>query len=150
MEQLNHIFLSLVILKSFTYKVIISEFYIGTSINADLYVRKMLPFAKRQGKNLFGNSKWVFQQDGATSHTSNKAQNWCRKNFDEFLDKDHWPPNSPDLSPLDYFYWNEVQRNMKLTPFMNIDEFRQEIKNGCLSVIKESIKQAVRCKSSCY
>ena len=85
-----------------------------------------------------------FQQDGATSHTSNKAQNWCRKNFDEFLDKDHWPPNSPDLSPLDYFYWNEVQRNMKFTPLMNIDEFRQEIKNGCLSVSKESIKQAVQ------
>jgi hypothetical protein len=33
---------------------------------------------------------------------------------------------------------------MKLTPFMNIDEFRQEIKNGCLSVSKESIKKAVQ------
>jgi predicted nucleotidyltransferase len=27
---------------------------------------------------------------------------------------------------------------------MNIDEFRQEIKNGCLSVSKESIKKAVQ------
>jgi hypothetical protein len=52
------------------------------------------------------------------------------------------PPNSPDLSPLDYYYVHEVQQNMKLTPFMNIDEFRQEIKNGCLSVSKESIKKA--------
>jgi len=24
-----------------------------------------------------------------------------------------WPPNSPDLSPLDYFFWNEVKTRLK-------------------------------------
>ena len=23
------------------------------------------------------------------------------------MDKDHWPPNSPDLNPLDYSIWDE-------------------------------------------
>jgi hypothetical protein len=26
------------------------------------------------------------------------------------MDKHHWPPNSPDLSPLDFFYWNEAKK----------------------------------------
>ena len=26
------------------------------------------------------------------------TQEWCRMNFPSFTDKDHWPPNSPDLN----------------------------------------------------
>ena len=91
-------------------------------------MNRILPFTKRQGRTLFNGKKWVFQQDGASSHTSNRAQNWCRNNFDSFLDKNHWPPNSPDLNPLDYYYWNEVENQMTYTPFMTIDELKNEIK----------------------
>jgi hypothetical protein len=94
----------------------------------------ILPFAKREGKKLFGYRKWLFQQDGASSHKSNKAQNWCLKNLPEFLDKHHWPPNSPDLSPLDYFHWSEVDKNIKYSPFMTIDMLKEEIKNACSKV----------------
>jgi hypothetical protein len=27
--------------------------------------------------------------------------------FPSFIDKDHWPPNSPDLNPLDYSIWDK-------------------------------------------
>ena len=103
-----------------------------------------MPFAKREGKKLFENRKWLFQQDGASSHTSNKAQNWCRKNLPEFLEKHHWPPNSPDLSPLDYFYWSEVDKNIKYSPFMTIDMLKEEIKNACSKVSKDMIKNSVQ------
>ena len=115
----------------------------GSTINADVYVNRILPFAKREGAKLFGRRRWLFQQDGATSHTSNKSQKWCKNNFHLFLDKHHWPPNSPDLSPLDYFFWNEVENNMTITPFMKINEFKEEIKRGCSLVKPESIKKAV-------
>ncbi|CAM4811068.1 unnamed protein product [Rotaria magnacalcarata] len=55
---------------------------------------------------MFGND-WIFQQDGAKPHTHAKSQEWCTKNFPSFIDKSHWPPNSPDLNPLDYCIWNE-------------------------------------------
>ena len=45
---------------------------------------------------------FVFQQDGAPSHNSQKCQDFCRVNFKHFWDKSFWPPNSPDLNPLDY------------------------------------------------
>jgi hypothetical protein len=120
----------------------------GITINADIYVNKILPFAKREGRKIFGSRQWVFQQDGATSHTSNKSQKWCRNNFDAFMDKHHWPPNSPDLSPLDFFYWNEAQKNLNITPFMKIDSFKEAIKKACSLIDLSQIKKACQSFSS--
>jgi hypothetical protein len=71
------------------------------------YINKVLPVALKYGNQMFGDD-WVFQQDGATSHTHHLTQQWCKDNFSTFIDKDHWPPNSPDLNPLDYSIWNEL------------------------------------------
>ena len=50
----------------------------------------------------YPNGNYVFQQDGAPSHNSEKCQNYCRTHMAEFWDKSMWPPSSPDLNPLDY------------------------------------------------
>jgi len=39
--------------------------------------------------------------DGAPSHTAKLAQNWIATNCSDFISKDEWPPNSPDLNSLD-------------------------------------------------
>jgi hypothetical protein len=58
------------------------------------------------------------------------------------MDKHHWPPNSPDLSPLDFFYWNEAQKNLNITPFMKIDAFKEAIKKACSLIDLSQIKKA--------
>ena len=45
-----------------------------------------------------GKGSWIFQQDGASSHTSIKTRNWLRSKC-RFIQK--WPPNSPDLNPIE-------------------------------------------------
>ena len=55
---------------------------------------------------------WTYQQDGATPHIHHLAQKWCGDNFPSFISKDRWPPNSPDLCPLDYSLWNELAVSM--------------------------------------
>ena len=72
---------------------------------------KALLVAKKFGNKFFGND-WIFQQDGATAHTGNLTQKWCGENFPAFIDKNRWPPNSPDLNPLDYSIWNELVQNL--------------------------------------
>jgi len=53
----------------------------------------------------------VFQQDGALIHMSHLIQNWLSDNVDMFWSKEFWPPNSPDLNPLEYYYvWSVVER----------------------------------------
>ena len=62
-------------------------------------------------------------QDGATPHTTNSVLNWLKSKFgirviSRFADRQNrggvnWPSRSPDLSPLDYWYWSHIQKLMK-------------------------------------
>ena len=72
----------------------------------------MLPVALKYGNDMFRDD-WTFQQDGAKPHIHAKSQEWCANNFPSFIDKDHWPPNSPDLNPLDYCIWNGIAQVIK-------------------------------------
>src|SRR6218665_3646676 len=60
----------------------------------------------------------IFRQDGAPpAHTARVTQEWLHANCPETIEKDCWPPNSPDLNPLD----NDVcgamlERYQKLQP----------------------------------
>ncbi|CAF1541372.1 unnamed protein product, partial [Adineta ricciae] len=73
------------------------------------YIREVLPITLEYGAQVYGN-QWTFQQDGAKPHIHYLTQQWCRDNFRAFIDKDHWPPNSPDLNPLDYSILDEFAR----------------------------------------
>ena len=80
-------------------------------------------------------------EDGAKPHTHASIQEWCPMNFPFFIDKDHWPPNSPDLNPLDYSIWdvfvqqiNWAKVNSKKTL---IDELKRSVKRIRDSVVLE-------------
>jgi hypothetical protein len=69
---------------------------------------------------LYPNSDYVFQQDGAPSHTSRLTQGHLAESTPDFINKDSWPPQSPDLNPLDYFVWNALSEKVyanRHTPF---------------------------------
>jgi hypothetical protein len=48
------------------------------------------------------------------------------------LSKEHLPPNSPDLNPLDFYFWNAVVRNMH--PLKKFVEFKDEIRRAVCEV----------------
>ena len=58
----------------------------------------------------FGGQHFVFQQDGASSHTARTTQDYLDKNCPGFIKKTEWPASSPDLNPLDYFIWGYLQQ----------------------------------------
>jgi hypothetical protein len=48
---------------------------------------------------------WL-QHDGATLHTANSTMEMLKQFFDNrIISKNLWPPQSPDLTPPDYFLW---------------------------------------------
>lgn len=108
------------------------------TVNHEVYIEKALHIAKNYGNNIFG-EKWTFQQDGATPHTHHLTQQWCRDNLPSFIDKDHWPPNSPDLNPLDYCIWNELVNAMDWCKISSKDTLIQEIKKGVKKISKDVI-----------
>lgn len=47
------------------------------------------------------NRKGVLQQDGARAHTSKATIHWLESNNYNYISPKDWPPNSPDLSPIE-------------------------------------------------
>ncbi|CAM2718409.1 unnamed protein product [Rotaria socialis] len=101
----------------------------------------VLPVALKYGNEMFGND-WIFQQNNATPHTNILTQQWCQEHFPTFIDKDHWPPNSPDLNPLDYCIWDEfvghINWNNVQSKVTLIRERKRAVKKIRLQVVFES------------
>ena len=59
----------------------------------------------------------LFQQDGAPAHRSLHTVAYLRSNVPEFIEPENWPPNSPDLNPVDYAVWEALQQMVYVTKF---------------------------------
>lgn len=73
-------------------------------VNAECYITQLLPKLLEDCRNLMGED-FIFQQDGAPAHTARRAQDFIEQQHQDFIKKDDWPPNSPDLNPLDFYVW---------------------------------------------
>ena len=47
------------------------------------------------------NREGMFQQNGARAHTSKATIAWLDANIKHYIPPEDWPPNSPDLSPIE-------------------------------------------------
>jgi len=62
-------------------------------------------------KLLYPDNDFIFMQVGATGHTSNLYQATFKQHHGRrFIDKHQWPPKSPDLNPLDYYFWDNPRK----------------------------------------
>jgi hypothetical protein len=112
-------------------------------LSAATYIDKVLPVVKREGRRLCG-KQWIYQQDGAPAHRAKLAQKWCESHLPAFIPKDQWPPNSPDLSPLDYAVWDQVSRNRLNPSATTYDELRRDVEQAIRRVPKSFCQRVIR------
>ncbi|CAF1185755.1 unnamed protein product [Didymodactylos carnosus] len=72
-------------------------------------------------------------------HTHDLTQQWCKDNFPAFIDKDHWPPNSPDLNPLDYSIWDEFVNVINWDKVKSKATLIQELKRAVKNIREEVV-----------
>ena len=81
-------------------------------------------------------SKFWFQQDGASSYTSNLSRDWLKENFGGqvvSLKTDfEWASHSPYLSPPDFFLWGNLKDRIYAG------------KPRTITVLKEAIREEMR------
>ena len=84
-----------------------------TKVNAEVYTRhlrrELIPAIER----LYANNDFIFVQDRASSHTSRLCQDFLReklKKKNRFVASDQWPLYSPDLNPLEFYFWNQLKK----------------------------------------
>jgi len=94
-------------------------------VNAKYYEESLLPslVADCSARNA---SRWLHLSARHTcTHRTIDAGLDCRQ-CPEFTSKDRWPPNSPDLNPLDYHVWGamlDLYQKYQPRP-MNISELK--------------------------
>ncbi len=69
------------------------------------------------------NLNLMFQQDGASCHTSAGSLGYINKNLNLI---ENWPGNSPDLSPIE-FVWSLMAQQLEGYSFKNLDELKIKI-----------------------
>lgn len=95
----------------------------GVKINSEYYIDNIL---KKLAKPAFNDSvvqrmlfsapnTGLFQQDGARCHTSVKTIRWLDENIPSYIHPKDWPPNSPDLSPIENI-WSILSTNVYRDP----------------------------------
>lgn len=94
----------------------------GVKTGASVYQKNVLEgVVKPLNTTLFKGQHWVFQQDSAPAHKAKSTQDWLRTNVPAFIKSEDWPSGSPDLNPLDYKLWSELETRACSIPHRNLD-----------------------------
>lgn len=55
-----------------------------------------------------------------------------------------WPPRSPDLNPLDFFYWGCLKEKVYKEQIINIEQLRQRINTAAEEIIARGFTRRLR------
>ena len=72
----------------------------------------------------------MFQQDGAPAHTASSIQQKLTEELGgeaHFWRKEMWPPQSPDLNPLDYSIWSVLQEEVQGVSHPNVEALNASV-----------------------
>ena len=79
----------------------------------------------------------------------------------EFWYKNDWPPNSPDLNPLDYEIWGILEADVYRKPTKSLEALTRRIQqtwdflqmtivNNCIDSFKKRLRKCVDAKGACF
>jgi len=85
----------------------ISLTYFSDYYRVVLLKEKLLPCIEEiSGDNI------IFQQDSAPAHRARDTIALLPRETQDFISPDQWPPNSPDMNPVDYKIWAVMQQRV--------------------------------------
>ncbi|KAI6651101.1 Transposase [Oopsacas minuta] len=114
----------------------------GVKTNSQTHRELVLePEIASAGEKLFQNHPWTYQQDSAPAHASKVSQGWFREQ-DRFH-KDEWPPSSPDLNPLDYSVWANLESKACEKSHKSLESLKVSLLSEWQKIPQEELRKAV-------
>ena len=90
-----------------------------------------------------GSEFFVFQQDSAPSYRAEDTVVLLDEETPNFIPQALWPPNSPDLNPVDYAMWNVLQERVYHTKISDVDKLKRRINSEWAALRHAVIERAV-------
>lgn len=118
------------------------------TINKERYIEVLEKFWKELETRFPGYlPKIWFQQDGATPHTALITREWLRNHFKRrIISKDfpqEWSPNSPDLSPPDFFLWGYLKDRVYQEKPRTLAHLQKKIRDEVKAIKPEVFKNVM-------
>ena len=72
-----------------------------------------------------------------------RLSNAVRRTFKFFIPKDRWPPNSPELNPLDYSIWDNISKHVKYGNVKKFNDIRREVEKAMKQVDVDYVRDVI-------
>jgi len=89
------------------------------------------------------NNDFVFQQDGAPAHRSRHTVAYLHCNVPEFIEPENWPPNSPDLNPVDYSVWGALQQMVYRHKISDTEQLKRVLIDCWTQLSQDTLNRAI-------
>lgn len=120
----------------------------GSTVTGSTYLRLLKEGLWPQVRHKVQRDGLWFQQDGATVHTTAAVRQWLVEKFDgrviSRLTERPWPARSPDLSPLDYWFWSVALAETRRSPPETLQGLQATVERFARSLSPENVRRAVR------
>jgi len=87
---------------------------------------------------------FTFQQDNAPAHRACDTVEFLSRNIPDFISSLLWPPNSPDLNPVDYEVYGVLQQRVYRSRIRDVDHLKQRLMEEWRCVDQNIIDRTVR------
>ena len=98
-------------------------------------------------KHKVNSKQCFFQQDGAPPHWRTEVLEWLTSKFQDRLISHKtprpWPAKSPDLSPLDYWFWSAAMAEVRRIQPKSLDDLKDCVEAYAISLSREQVNKAV-------
>ena len=86
---------------------------------------------------------FIFQQDSAPAHRALDTIALLLRETPDFISPDQWPPNSPDMNPLEHKIWAVMKERVYEKRVNNVDELCQRLLSVWHSIGQNVIDEAI-------
>ena len=126
--------------------MIIHWFESNKSVTGDTYLQMLKEVVWPKVRAVATRKEYYFQQDGATVHTTVAVRKFLADKFGprviSRLTDTIWPAKSPDLSPLDFWFWGVAMVEVRRVQPSTLDELKQVVEDFAEEMNSETINKA--------
>jgi inhibitor of nuclear factor kappa-B kinase subunit alpha len=125
----------------------------GAKINGAYYRDVLLSQQLLPAIRGLSGDHFIFQQDSAPAHRAYETIELLKRETPAFISPSVWPPNSPDLNPVDYKVWGVLQERVYRSRIRDVEHLKarllEEWARFDQRIISQAISQWRKCLQAC-